>query len=206
MIGYLKGNLLKKEEERILLLVNQVGYEVLLPAIVMESIQAKAVGDELSFYIYYHQTDRQPKPLLIGFNSEIEKEFFQYFISVEAIGVMKAVKAMNVSVGEIADAIESEDAGKLKSLKGIGARTSHKIIATLRGKMAKFALIQGEGQKEKSVAEDVAEQVLDVLVSQLGHKSADAKQLITDAIKRNSNISTPEELFDEIYRGNAPSA
>ena len=70
MIGYLEGKMLKKEDERILLLVNQVGYEVLLPAVVMETLNRKKVGDEISLYIYYQQTDRQPKPVLIGFNLE----------------------------------------------------------------------------------------------------------------------------------------
>jgi len=79
MIGYIEGRLLKKEEERILLLANQIGYEVMLPAIVMENLKAKAVGDHVSLYVYYHQTDRQPKPVLIGFDSEIEKEFFSAF-------------------------------------------------------------------------------------------------------------------------------
>ena len=52
MIGYLAGQLLKKEEDRILLLVNQIGYEILLPAVVMESFKTKSVGDEVSLYIY----------------------------------------------------------------------------------------------------------------------------------------------------------
>jgi len=204
MIGYLEGKLLAKEEERILLLANQVGYEVLLPAIVMETLKTRTIGDTLSLYIYFQQTERQPKPVLIGFNSEIEKEFFQHFISVEAIGPLKAVKAMNIPISDIADAIESKDAGKLGQLKGVGNRTAQKIIATLSGKMAKFALLQSPTQKENGSVEKFSEQVLDVLVSQLGHKMPDAKQMITDAIKRNSNISTAEELFDEIYRGNAP--
>ncbi len=204
MIGYLEGKLLAKEKERILLLANQVGYEVLLPAIVMETLKTRTIGDTLSLYIYFQQTERQPKPVLIGFNSEIEKEFFQHFISVEAIGPLKAVKAMNIPISDIADAIESKDAGKLGQLKGVGNRTAQKIIATLSGKMAKFALLQSPTQKENGSVEKFSEQVLDVLVSQLGHKMPDAKEMITDAIKRNSNISTAEELFDEIYRGNAP--
>ena len=104
MIGYIEGKLLKKEKERVLILANQLGYEILLPAVVMESLQTKAIGDSLELYIYYHQTERQPKPVLIGFNMEVEKEFFQYFISVEDIGPMKAVKAMNIPVRDIARA------------------------------------------------------------------------------------------------------
>ena len=49
--------------------------------------------------------------------------------------------------------------------------------------------------------EDFIPMVMDVLVAQLGHKTADARQMITDAIKRNSAINTAEQLFDEIYQG-----
>ena len=80
MIGYLEGSLLKVSEDRILLLANQVGYEILLPAFVMNTVKSKPIGDKLSLYIYYQQTERQPKPVLIGFNLEAEKEFFQLFI------------------------------------------------------------------------------------------------------------------------------
>ena len=201
MIGYLEGKIIKMEEDRILVLANHVGYEVLLPAIVMTSLQSKQVGDEISLYIFYQQTERQPKPILIGFNLEVEKEFFQYFISVEDIGPLKAVRALNVPVREIANAIESGEISQLMQLKGIGRRTAQKIVATLEGKMGKFALIRPVENKEVPVVEDFSKQVLDVMVSQLGHKSSDAKQMIADALKRNSSIATAEELFEEVYRG-----
>lgn len=203
MIGYLEGRIMKKEEDRILLLVDHVGYEVLLPANVMETIGPAGSDEIISLYIYYYQTERQPRPTLIGFNLEAEKEFFQYFISVEAIGPMKAVKAMTIPAREIARAIENKDVNKLKKLNGIGNRTAQKIIATLEGKMSKFVLINsGEetvNQGEKT--DDFVEMVLEVLVSQLGHKPADAGRMIDEAMERNKNISTPETLFDEVYRG-----
>ena len=203
MIGYIEGKLLKKEDERILLLANQVGYEILLPAFVMETVQSKNIGEELSFYIYYQQTERQPKPVLIGFNLEVEREFFKYFISVEGIGPLKAVKALTIPVREIARAIESKDVAILNRLKGIGKRTAQKIIATLEGKMDKFALIRKieKEREEKPVMRDFSKQVFDVLVGQLGYRAGDAKRMISEAVKRNINISTPEELIEEVYRG-----
>jgi Holliday junction DNA helicase RuvA len=204
MIGYLEGRLLKKENDRILLLSNQVGYEIMLPQIVMETLNSKTTGDELSLYIYFHQSERQPKPVLIGFNLEVEKEFFQNFISVEDIGPLKAVKALCIPVRDIARAIESKDAAKLMQLKGIGSRTAHKIIASLEGKMDKFALIRRQEQKDDSPAEDLGQKVTDVLVSQLGYKQSEAKAMVAEAMKRNSSVSTPEELFEEVYRGETP--
>ena len=201
MIGYLEGKLLKKEDDRILLLVNQVGYEVLLPAVVMETLEDRVVGDALALYIYYYQTDRQPKPVLIGFNLEAEKEFFQFFISVEAIGPLKAVKAMDIPVREIAAAIESRDVDSLKKLKGIGSRTAQKIVATLEGKMGKFALIRKTDRKFVAEVRDIEKQVMDVLVSQLGHRAVDARRMISEALQRDNTISSPEALFEEVYRG-----
>lgn len=201
MIGYIEGKILNKEEDRILVLSNQIGYEVLLPAIVMESLQNKEIGEEVSLYIFYQQTERQPKPVLIGFNLEVEKEFFQYFISVEDIGPLKAAKALTVPVREIATAIEAGEINQLTKLKGIGRRTAQKIIATLEGKMGKFALIRPDDRQAESPVEDFSKQVLDVMIKQLGHRMADARQMIEKALKRNSAIKTAEELFEEVYRG-----
>ncbi|MBW1742361.1 MAG: Holliday junction DNA helicase RuvA [Deltaproteobacteria bacterium] len=179
MIGYLEGKLLKKDEDRILLLNNQVGYEILLPAFVRKTFYSKEVGDDVALYIYYHQTERQPKPTLIGFNLEVEREFFRYFISVEDIGPMKAVQALTVPVRDMARAIESRDSSYLTGLKGIGNRTAQKILATLEGKVAKFALIrQVEKAAKETPPEDFIEQVQEVLSKQLGHTVREAKELI----------------------------
>jgi holliday junction DNA helicase RuvA len=205
MIAYIEGRLLKKDADRILLLANQVGYEIMVPAFVRETLNAKKVGDEVALHIYWHQTEHQPKPVLIGFHLEAEKEFFQHFISVDAIGPIKAAKAMTLSVREIADAIESGDLDRLKRLKGIGPRSAQKIIASLQGKVGKFALIRKEETPGAPAAENFIEPVLEVLVVQLGHKPVDAKRMIAQALKRNTSIDTPEALFEEVYRGEKAS-
>jgi Holliday junction DNA helicase RuvA len=205
VIGYLSGTILSRHEDRVLVLAGHVGYEVLLPAVVMDVVASKAIGDDISLHIYTQQTERQPKPVLIGFIQEIDKEFFQHFISVEDIGPMKAVKALTASVSDIARAIEARDIDALSRLKGVGKRTAQKIVATLEGRMGKFALKRDEPKPAGSLVEDVAEQVLDVMVRQLGHRVADAKRLIVEALKRNPAIATPEALFEEVYRGEQAS-
>ncbi len=201
MIGYLEGRLLKIEDERILLLVDHVGYEVICPAFVRQTLNDKQAGEEAAFYIYYHMTERQPKPVLIGFNLEAEKAFFQLFITVEAIGPLKAVKALDIPIRDIANAIEAGDVALLKTLKGIGSRTAQKIVATLQGKVSKFALIRKTDTVQRPEAKDIAGPVLDVLVNQLGHRPADAKRMVSQAFERNPDLATPEELFDEVYKG-----
>ena len=204
MIRYIEGRLLKKEEDRIVVLANGVGYEILLPAIVRQTFSTKRAGEDgetVKLFIYYHQTERQPKPLLIGFNFEPEKEFFEKFITVEDIGPPTAVKALVMPIPKIAKAIEERDSRTLERLKGVGKRTADKIIATLQGKVGKFALMRSDQISGDVEVVDFKKQVEEVLVKDLGHKLSEAQRLVKEATLRNPNISTPEELFDEIYRG-----
>ena len=204
MIRYLEGKLIKKEEDRVVVLASGVGYEILLPAIVRQTFNSKKAGEDgevVRLYIYYHQTERQPKPLLIGFNFEPEKEFFEKFITVEDIGPPTAVKALMMPIPKIAKAIEERDSKKLESLKGIGKRTADKIIATLQGKVGKFALMREDQILVEAEVLDFKKQVEEVLVKDLGHKLSEAQRLVREAMLRNPNVSTPEELFEEVYRG-----
>jgi len=201
MIGYIEGKILSKETDRILVLANQIGYEVLLPGIVSQRIQGKEIGDEVSLFIYYYQTERQPTPVLIGFMLQAEKEFFQHFISVSAIGPLKAINALTIPIGEMATAIETGDINRLSSLKGIGKRTAQKIVATLQGKIEKFALVSTEKMHISHMEADFRRQVFDVLVAQMGHKPAAAKQLIRQAMVRKPDIASADMLIDEVYRG-----
>jgi Holliday junction DNA helicase RuvA len=189
------------DPDRILVLANQIGYEIFLPGIVMARIQEKNVGDEVSLYIYYNQTERQPKPVLIGFMLQSEKEFFQHFISVSAIGPLKAINALTIPIEEMATAIEAGDIKRLAGLKGIGRRTAQKIIATLQGKIEKFASVSTSKSSVTPQEADFQHQVFDVLVAQMGHKPADAKRLIDQAMIRNPDIISADMLIDEVYRG-----
>jgi Holliday junction DNA helicase RuvA len=203
MISYLKGKLKFKPtyDDRITLVVNGIGYDILIPTYVMNRIKAiKADGDELELHVSYNQTERQPKPILVGFESELDKEFFELFISVEDIGPTAAVKALIRPVREIARSIEDKDARALKQLKGIGERKADKIIATLKGKVAKYALMP-EVEVPIKVVEDFKKEVEDVLVTQLGHKFIEARKMIEEAMRQNPRITSSEELFEEVYRG-----
>jgi holliday junction DNA helicase RuvA len=207
MIRYIEGKLFKKEDDRVVVLAGGVGYEILLPAVVRQSFLSRRSGDDgetIRLFVHYHQTERQPRPMLIGFNTETEREFFERFITVEAVGAVTAVKALLLPIPQIARAIEERDLKTLERLKGIGKRTAEKIVATLHGKVGKFALMREEtaSSPEPEVeTESLQKQVEEVLVRDLGHRQAEARALVREAMVRNPAISTPEELFEEVYRG-----
>lgn len=202
MIAFLDGKILNSYEDRLTLLVNGIGYEVYLPIVTACHVSSKKNGDDLSLHIYHYQSEHQPKPVLIGFVNEMDRDFFQYFISVETIGPMKAAKAFSFQVGDIARAIENSDAKFLSKLKGIGPRLAQKIIASLKGKVAKFALIKESDGDFESLGKDLIEQqVMEVLIVQLGYRQQDAKKMVSEAVSRKPDYLTPEDLFEEVYRG-----
>ncbi|MEN8211102.1 MAG: Holliday junction branch migration protein RuvA [Thermodesulfobacteriota bacterium] len=209
MIGYIEGTIIHFDSDSILLLAGSIGYEILLNPQVVAELRSMDSDDNksdvVSLYIYYHQTERQPKPVLIGFKTLEDKKFFQTFITVDAIGPMKAIKALSQPVGKMADAIEKKDVSFLTALSGIGKRTAQKIIATLNGKVEKFIAVTDHGIKEdqstiSAQMHNISQQVEDVLVEQLGHSPASAKRLIKEAFEKDRTILTPEELFDEIFQ------
>ena len=80
-------------------------------------------------------------PRLVGFDSAIERQFFEVFCSVPGLGVKKALRALVRPVRDIAHSIEQQDIKALTTMPGIGAAMAEKIVAQLRRKMAKFALL-----------------------------------------------------------------
>ena len=218
MIATLTGRLRRRAEDRVVLECGGIGYEVFLPPIALRAVESftAEAGDkasELQLVIYYHATRDQPRPVLIGFTSDLDKEFFEKLITVKDVGPMVAARSLAAPVGEIAAAIARQDEGYLRRLPGIGPQKAKNIVAQLQAKVAKFALAR-EGVPVEPVAgkpvapdaEGLREMVWEILVKQLGHRPSEASQLITDALRRRPEIFTPEALFDEIYRGQTPGA
>ena len=213
MIATLAGRLRRKLEDRVILECGGLGYEVFLPPIALRQIEHVTAGpgekgSELELVVYYHATRDQPRPVLIGFTTDLDKEFFEKLITVKDIGPMVAARALAMPVAELADAIARQDEKFLRGLPGIGPQKAKNIVAQLQAKVAKFALARAGAATEpvdvapaRLDADGLRELVWEIMVKQLGHRPSEASLLITDALRRRPSIMSPEELFDEIYRG-----
>jgi Holliday junction DNA helicase RuvA len=214
MIATLRGRLRKKDEDRVVLDCGGIGYEVFLPPIALRALEGAEAGEkgaELELVIYYHATRDQPRPVLIGFTSDLDKEFFEKLITVKDIGPMIAARALASPVGELAAAIARQDEKYLRALPGIGPQKAKNIVAQLQSTVAKFALAR-DGETPATPAAPVApghdelrEMVWEVLVKQLGHRPSEASQMIADALRRKPDMMSAEDLFNEIYRANPAS-
>ncbi|MGB4520616.1 MAG: Holliday junction branch migration protein RuvA, partial [Candidatus Omnitrophota bacterium] len=139
-------------------------------------------------------------PILIGFLNEIEREFFQAFISVSGIGPRAALKAINQPISLIAKAIDEADADFLRTLPGIGQQKARDIIAKLQNKVGRFGLIQDNNVKDgNSKNSGIEEEALDVLM-QLQYKKAEAVLMIKKALERSGGVETTEKLLNEVYK------
>ena len=214
MIATLRGHIRRKLEDRVVLECGGIGYEVFLPPIALRQLEGAEVGEkapELELVIYYHATRDQPRPVLIGFTSDLDKEFFERLITVKDIGPMVAARSLAAPVAELAAAIARQDEKYLRALPGIGPQKAKNIVAQLQSKVAKFALaLEGAGVLEPTTPlaadpDGLREMVWEVLVKQLGHRPSEASQLIADAMRRRPDIMTAEDLFNEIYRAAAAS-
>jgi Holliday junction DNA helicase RuvA len=149
MIASLRGRLRRRSEGRVILESAGVGYEVVLPPVVARGLEDLVAGDgadaaELVLVIYYHATRDQPRPVLIGFAKDVEREFFERLITVKDVGPLVAARALVAPIADIADAIVRKDERFLRRLPGIGPQKCRNIVAQLEGKVAKYALLPRE--------------------------------------------------------------
>ena len=205
MISFLTGEIRNIFPEKSIIEINVsgVGYEVSLPRFVIDEVinNGKKNGEKINLEIYYHSTERSPKPLLVGFNNQLEKLFFEKIIQVEGVGPLKAVSALIFPVAIVSQAIEDEDISILNQMPGIGARAAQKMIATLKGKLidiisdSRSSLNAGNSNKN-ALRDDIVE----ILVG-LGFKESDAIIKINEVISEKPELTDNlEEIIREIFK------
>ena len=204
MIVNLSGKLVKKKTNSLVIDVQGLQYEVMVPLSVMQRVDEQIDEREhisLTTYHYFQLDPSRGFPMLVGFFNEVEKDFFEQFITVSGIGPRAAVRALNRPISEIARAIDNGDAAFLRQLPGIGMQKAKEIIAKLQGKIGKFGLIQDRPIVSGEVGQepDWQEEALSVLI-QLQYKRQEALAMIKKALERSKEINSTEDLLNEIYK------
>lgn len=182
--------------------VGPIVHEVLVPELVRRGLQSK-LGQSVTLHTleFLEGTPGRGNlvPRLVGFLSEVEREFFDLVCEVDGVGVRKALRAMIRPVGEIAAAIDEQDAKLLATLPGIGAATAERMIAKLRRRMPKFALLVAREAPGEAGAGDVLSETFEVLRS-LGHSDSDARRLVDALREQKKKFKDVQEALEAIYR------
>ena len=208
MITRICGVLNRVLDEEVRLQVGPLEYQVLVPEFVRRTVQGH-VGQEVTLHTsqYHDGNPMQGRvvPRLIGFSNEAELEFFELFCTVDKVGVRKAIKALVRPIKEIADAIQRQDSKWLTTLPGVGAATAEQIVATLRRKVTKFALMSEPGEPGASATGarttdgDILEDAYKALMS-VGLSPVEARHRLDQALTNGKTFKTVEDILLEIYQ------
>ncbi|MCH7988403.1 MAG: Holliday junction DNA helicase RuvA [Planctomycetes bacterium] len=203
MITKITGKLVRLSETEATLEIGAFEYQVYIPEFVRRQLQS-LIGEQLSLqtieYLEGNPQQGRLTPRMVGFMSNAEREFFDLICSVDGVGVKKALRAMVRPVREVAVAIEEQDVKQLSTLPGIGPAVSERIVAKLRRKMAKFALmVAQEFPDDLSAEHDIINEAYEALLA-LGHAASDARKKIEAATQSGKKLKSVEEFLTEIYR------
>lgn len=204
MITKITGQLVRLTDTEAFLAIDSFEYEVLVPDFTRRQLQM-SLSDTVTLHTIQYidgnvQRGGRMTPRLIGFNSEVEKQFFEIFCSVDGVGVKKALRAMVRPVPDVAGAIEQQDVKSLSTLPGIGAATAERIVAKLRRKMGKFALLVAaeSWDDSDSVERSIVDETYQILVS-LGHSESDARRLLEGPVSGKKKFKDVESLLQAVY-------
>jgi holliday junction DNA helicase RuvA len=211
MIVMVRGILDSVTEDMAQVEVNGLTYGILVSRDLMERlITGGKVGQEVTLHTMHYIEGNigmgNLMPRLVGFFSKTDLEFFSLLISVQGLGVKKALRALTIPVKDVAKAIELNDVGTLKKLPEIGSKTAQKIVMELKGKAAKFAFLPEEKIPESFPTGEMEEEYMveayEILL-QLQYPEIEAGDLVRRTAKAFPEIEAAEELIQEIFKNKA---
>ena len=198
MIYKIKGNLIKKCDNYVVIDTGNLSYEVNVPKTVVNRL-GETGEIELIIYCYLSIDGNRALPAMVGFIDELEKDFFEKFISVSGVGPKAALRAFDKPASVIARAIEDGDLQFLTTLAGIGKQKARQIVAHLQGKVGRFALIKDENSHPAAANYQILTQAKEIL-KRLQYSSREAEDMVKNALKHKPQVDTIEDFLNEIYK------
>lgn len=184
MIAHLRGRLLSKTPNRVVIEAGGVGYDVLIP--VSTFYELGEIETEVSLHVYTYV--REEAFSLYGFRTAREKSLFEKLIGVAGVGPKLAVTLLSgLEIEDLVAAIRKGEIARLISIPGVGRKTAERLILELREKLATFAAGEPERPAAPALQAGSAEDdVLSALVN-LGYARPAAESALREACAANPN-------------------
>jgi Holliday junction DNA helicase RuvA len=188
MIAHLRGTLLAKHPNQVVVETGGVGYEVNISVPTFSELPAN--GSEVALHIHTHV--REDVIALYGFLLPAEKVLFEKLMTVSGIGAKLAITILSgMAAEEMTAAIRGNDLGRLTKIPGIGKKTAERMVLELRDKLPPVA---GTSTPAAPAMSAMEEDVLSALMN-LGYQRATAEKALASALKNAKSGS-----FDAIFR------
>jgi len=195
MIAWLEGNLREKAPTRIVLDVQGVGYELLVPLSTFETLPD--LGKTVSLLV--HTAVREDAIQLFGFASSLEKELFHLLLKANRVGPKLAQSILSgMEPARLLRLLREADAKGLRKAPGVGPKLAERIGIELRDDAEKLAGRLGstgsqDGPEVLSAIEP-GEELLSALVN-LGYPRSQAERVVDAALAEAPPESSLEELI-----------
>ena len=186
MIAHIEGKVDSRSDEVVVIDAGGLGYEVHVPTPVQDQLPPE--GDVCKLYVHSNFREEDGTSLY-GFATIQDRDFFRLLLTVSGIGPKVGLGIMSsASVGEIAEAIVTEDLKKLTSMNGVGKKTAQRLILELKDKVAKLRILH---HARKPVQGDMTSaDAVDALVA-LGY----SRQVSSDAVgKARDGFAAPPQV------------
>ncbi len=194
MIAYLRGKLLSKKANKVIVDVTGVGYEVCIP--VSTFYELGEIGSEVSLHVHTHV--REDISALYGFRTENEKGLFEKFLTVSGVGPKMAVAILSgLEMDELIPALRHGNLALLTHIPGVGKKTAERLVLELREKLDDMAVSADEKTPARAPASGrtgVEEDVFSALVN-LGYARPAAEAAVREVLNEN-----PGADFDALLR------
>ena len=186
MIAFLRGRVLDKQPNRIIVDVAGVGYDVQVPLSTFYEVGDE--GAEVSLRVYTHVREDQLQ--LYGFLTELERQLFERLIAISGIGPKLAIVVLSgMETRELVAAVQRADVARLTTIPGIGKKTAERIVLELKDRIAKVALPAASGAAPAaSSADQLRSDLLSALLN-LGYHRQQAEKAIDATVTSNPNAS-----------------
>lgn len=194
MIARLAGTILEKHPNRIVVDVNGVGYEVIVPLSTFYGLGD--VGASVALRVHTHV--REDVIALYGFASVLEQDLFERLIAISGIGPKLALAVLSgIDPGELVRAIRAQDVARLTRIPGVGKKTAERIGLELKDRLPSAAAV-AEGAVV-SGDEEIKADLLSALTN-LGYNRSVAEKAVDGALKKSPQAGF-EDLLRDILRG-----
>jgi Holliday junction DNA helicase RuvA len=193
MIAHLRGRLLSKHPNQVVVETAGVGYEVNISVPTFSELPAN--DSEVALHIHTHV--REDVIALYGFLRPADKQLFEKLMTVSGIGAKLAITILSgMAADEMAGAIRGNDVARLTRIPGIGKKTAERMVLELRDKLPPAA---GTSTPTAPVMSAVEEDVLSALIN-LGYQRALAEKALASAMKDGVGKREKTGSFDAIFR------